>query len=80
MTSYNYLQLVILISDSRVHDCMLSHQIQIFFPDVLFTVVLTRQGDKKFSDTGNREETIKKYISVYGNLFLLLQFTLHIEA
>ena len=29
-----------------------------FFPDVLFTVALTRQGDKKFSDTGNREETI----------------------
>ena len=35
------------------------HQIQIFFPAVLFTVALTRQGDKKFSDTGNREETIK---------------------
>ena len=31
-----------------------------FFPDVLFTVALTRQGDKKFSDTGNREETIKE--------------------
>ena len=30
-----------------------------FFPAVLFTVALTRQGDKKFSDTGNREETIK---------------------
>lgn len=36
------------------------HQIPIFFPDVLFTVALTRQGDKKFSDTGNREETIKE--------------------
>ena len=77
MTSYNYLQLVILISDSRVHDCMLSHQIQIFFPDVLFTVVLTRQGDKKISDTGNREETIKKYISVYGNLFAFAVYFTH---
>ena len=36
------------------------HQIQIFFPAVLFTVALTTQGDKKFSDTGNREETIKE--------------------
>ena len=40
------------------------HQIQIFFPDVLFTVALTRQGDKKVSDTGNREETIKEEASV----------------
>ena len=31
-----------------------------FFPAVLFTVALTTQGDKKFSDTGNREETIKE--------------------
>ena len=31
-----------------------------FFPAVLFTVALTTQGDKKFSHTGNREETIQE--------------------
>lgn len=36
------------------------HKIQISFPNGMFTVALTRQGDKKISDTGNREETIKE--------------------
>lgn len=30
------------------------------YPDVLFAVALTKRGDRKFSETGNREEAVKE--------------------